>query len=384
MFRLEIADRSNLKDFYKAALNIYRDDDNWIAPLNVEVAQFFNPESNKLIKNGNSRIWVLFENNVPAGRITGFWTESKSKKDLPYAGGIGFFECVDSDEAAIMLFDAAIQWLKGEGMQAVDANTVPGENFNHWGVLIDGFMPQGFGMPYNKPYYRRLFENYGFQVYFEQYSYHMDLTKNLPERHVAFAQHIINSGEYSFKQLDFKQIDKFVDDVTIVFNDVWSAFHAGYVPVERKEFEKMISSLKPIVNPDFIWFVYKDGHPIGMEVCLPDLNRIIKPFKGKLNLINKLRLAFSIKKVDRARVFVFGIHPDYHKTGVTAALFFEMIESLKKAGVKELEMSWVGDYNPTVNKIYKHMINSVLAKTHATFRYMIDKNIEFERFTNIK
>ena len=29
-----------------------------------------------------------------------------------------------------------------------------GENDNNWGLLVDGFMQQGFGMPYNKRYYR--------------------------------------------------------------------------------------------------------------------------------------------------------------------------------------------------------------------------------------
>ncbi len=184
---------------------------------------------------------------------------------------------------------------------------------------------------------------------------------------------MVDSGEFSFAPLDFKNADKFIDDITTVFNDVWSVFHAGYVKVDRIEFVKMFADLKPIVNPNFIWFVYKDGYPIGMEVCLPDLNRNIKPFKGKLNLFNKLKLVTSIKKVDRARLLVFGINPDFHKTGVMAALYWKMTESLKKAGVKELEMSWVGDYNPTVNKLYKHLGNSVHAKTHATFRYMIDK-----------
>lgn len=382
MYSLTITEKNNLTDFFKAALNIYREDENWVAPLNVEVDQILNKDSNKLLQNGNCRLWVLYQNNEPVGRIAAFWTEAKSKKKLPYAGGIAFFDCVDSDEAAKLLFDAAIDWLKAEGMQAVDANTVPGENFNNWGVLIDGFMPQGFGMPYNKSYYRQLLENYGFQIYFEQYSYHVDLTKPFPDRHVAFAKHIVDSGEFSFAPLDFKNADKFIDDITTVFNDVWSVFHADYVKVDRGGFAKMFAELKPIVNPNFIWFVYKDGYPIGMEVCLPDLNRIIKPFKGKLNLFNKLKLVTSIKKVDRARLLVFGINPEFHRTGVMQALYWQMSESLKKAGVKELEMSWVGDYNPTVNKLYKHLGNSVHAKTHATFRYMIDKNCEFERFTN--
>ena len=68
------------------------------------------------------------------------------------------------------------------GMEAMDGPVNFGENLINWGLLVKGFEPQGFGMPYNKPYYQGLFEAYGFQVYFEQYSYHLNHKDPFPER----------------------------------------------------------------------------------------------------------------------------------------------------------------------------------------------------------
>jgi hypothetical protein len=79
MYSLTITEKNNLTDFFKAALNIYREDENWVAPLNVEVEQILNKDSNKLLQNGNCRLWVLYQNNEPVGRIAAFWTEAKSK-----------------------------------------------------------------------------------------------------------------------------------------------------------------------------------------------------------------------------------------------------------------------------------------------------------------
>ena len=101
-------------------------------------------------KKCNFQLWVLYENKIPVGRISAFLPVKKPKANEIKAGGIGFFDCINSQEAANMLFNVAVDWLKAENMQAVDANTVPGENFNHWGVLVDGFIPQAYGMPYNK------------------------------------------------------------------------------------------------------------------------------------------------------------------------------------------------------------------------------------------
>lgn len=280
------------------------------------------------------------------------------------------------------MFDTAKDWLKNEGMQVMDAVIMPGENYNHWGILIDGFVQQGFGMPYNMPYYKQLFENYGFQTYFEQNSYHVDLSKSFPDRIVNYAKHVANKGGFTFDHVHNNNINKYISDTTKVYNDVWSYFHAEHQFVEESYFDKIVKQLKPISNEKFLWFAYKDNYPVGMAIALPDLNKIIKPFKGKLNLFRKIKLVRLLKKVDRARLLVYGVHPDYHSSGLAAALFWKMSEAMKEEGIKELEMSWVGDYNPKVNRIYKHMGNSTHAKTHATMRYVIDPNVIFERFTN--
>ena len=69
----------------------------------------------------------------------------------------------------------AKNWLASNGMEAMDGPVNFGENDNNWGLLVDGFMQQGYGMPYNKKYYREFFEDYGFKNYFEQYSYHREV-----------------------------------------------------------------------------------------------------------------------------------------------------------------------------------------------------------------
>ncbi|MEJ5266268.1 MAG: GNAT family N-acetyltransferase [Bacteroidales bacterium] len=372
------------QDFFEVALRIYKNDPNWVAPLEVEIKSLFDKNKNKLLQNGDYKAWVLYKSNIPVGRIIAFWTEKKSKKRRPYEGGLSFFECINNQEAANLLFGTAIQWLKTQNMQVVDAVTIPGENYNYWGVLVEGFVRQGFGMPYNPPYYKELFEDYGFQNYYEQYSYHVDLTKEFPERHVKFAQHILNSTEYDFKYLDINNPEKFAKDITTIFNDVWSVFHADYVPVEYHEFLKILEELKPIIKPKYVWLAYHNTHPVGMAICLPDLNQAIKPFKGKLNLFNKIRLIFRLKKISRARLFVTGVNPKYQRTGLIYGIFLKLTDSLKEDKIKELEMSWVGNYNPKVNQLYKHMGNTIKAKTHVTFRYIIDKNIEFKRFENLK
>jgi hypothetical protein len=50
--------------------------------------------------------------------------------------------------------------------------------------------------------------------------------------------------------------------------------------------------------------------------------------------------------------------------------------------LKELELSWVGDYNLTVNRMYGQF-GATKEKTHITYRYLFDQNLEFKRFNNL-
>ena len=55
---------------------------------------------------------------------------------------------------------------------------------------------------------------------------------------------------------------------------------------------------------------------------------------------------------------------------------------MREDGMKELELSWVGDYNITVNRMYSQF-GATKEKTHITYRYLFDRNAEFKRFDNL-
>ncbi|MGM0649863.1 MAG: GNAT family N-acetyltransferase [Bacteroidota bacterium] len=384
----EVNDKTSKKQFFDCARKIYADDPHWVCPLDIEIESIFDPAHNMAFKHGDAVRWIIVDdNNQPAGRIAAFYHKEKAMKHKPYAGGIGFFESVNNQDVANMLFDKARDWLTQQGMEAMDGPINFGENFLYWGLLLEGFTHQAYGMQYHKPYYKDLFENYGFKIYYKQFSYHVDLTKPFNERQVKFARFIGRKKNYTFRHLKTKQADKFIDDIVFIFNTVWSDFHEDYTPLEKKDIEHIFEDAKDVIIEDFIWLAYDNDKPIGLLVPFPDVNQVIKPFNGKLNLLNKLRFIRRRKNpnvVSRARLLISGVIPEYQRTGIIGPLFIKMVETLKQHGIKELEMSWVGDYNDTVNKLYKQMHNTRLAKTHATYRYLFDRNAEFVRFTNEK
>ena len=180
---IQVTDEKTITAFHQLPLHIYKNDSNWVPPLRIMIEDIFNPTKNAGFLHGDARRWLVINGDQTIGRIAAFYDRSKMEEGSEQAGNIGFFECFDNFEAAGFLFNTARDWLKSEGFTTMDGPVNFGENFFNWGLLVDGFQQQGFGMQYNPSYYRQLFEKYGFQTYYQQFSYHLNfISPDLPDR----------------------------------------------------------------------------------------------------------------------------------------------------------------------------------------------------------
>lgn len=379
-----VSDPSSESEFLDFPSRLYKSDPNYIRPLDEEVKAIFDPAKNKLFRNGDAKRWLLKDdNNKTVGRIASFYNEALSKANDQPTGGLGFFDSINDVEASKILFDASREWLVGKGMEAMDGPINFGERDSFWGCLVDGFYPPIFNMPYNFPYYKDLFESYGFQNYFNQYTYHRllvpgKLTPVVEEK----AMKILNNKDYHFKTIDTKNTDKFIEDFMIIYNKAWARF-PGIKKLSKAHAAALFKSLKPIMDPRLILYGYYKNEPVAFFIMMPDINQIIREFDGKLNMINKLKLIFKIKytsATDKVIGRIFGVVPEHQGRGVEAGLIktFEKIVIKPKFHYKDLEMNWIGDFNPIMMKVCEQ-IGATILKTHITYRYLFDRSLPFKR-----
>lgn len=381
----EVKDKKTSEEFLEVPKILYKNDPDWICPLDAEIENTFNPEKNKGFKHGGAIRWILRnDDGTLAGRIAAFYDETKAFHNQQPTGGIGFFECINDQRAANLLFDSAKAWLESKGMKAMDGPINFGENFVNWGLLVEGFMPQTYGMPYNFPYYKDLFENYGFQVYFNQFSFLDDFSKPYPDRMRKFGEHFWTKPEYTFKHIELKNPEPYLRDLAYMYNTIWADFHESYTPLEYEDLYQIFNDAKAILNEKFIWFAYENGSPIGFLIVFPDVNQVLKKLgNGKLNFINILKLLYYRRRaVTKGRLLLSGMLPEYQRKGVVGGLYIKLTDSMRANGMKALDLSWVGDYNTTVNRMYAQF-GALKEKTHTTYRYLFDRNAEFVRFSNL-
>ena len=386
---VEVITKQDKKEFIDFPKELYKTDPCWVCQLDSGVESVFDPSKNHNFKHGEAIRWILKDNeNHTIGRIAAFIDTVRSSANRQPTGGIGFFEVVENKEAAFSLFKTALDWHASKGMEAMDGPINFGENDNNWGLLVDGFMQQGFGMPYNKKYYQDYFEEFGFKNYFEQYSYHRDVRDpdnkivRFPERIMKIAEWLSKRPGYSFRHFEFRNKERYVKDIVEIYNSTWSVFKEDFTPLDPGILEESLENAKLIIDEKLIWFAYFNYKPIAFFVLFPDLNQILKYFNGKMNMWNMIRFIYfkATHKMTRMRAVVGGVHPTHQNSGVESAIFLQLYKVFKKKPwFKELELSWVGDFNPRMLAIYE-ALGATKAKTHITFRYMINPKLPFVRF----
>jgi hypothetical protein len=367
----EVTNKATKKAFLDVARVIYKNDKIWVCPLDNDIEAVFDPGKNNFHQNGKCTRWILTdENGQLIGRIAAFINNKKAFNYEQPTGGIGFFECVANEEAAFLLFDTAKKWLIENGMLAMDGPINFGENDNFWGLLVEGFTAPSYGMNYNHAYYRAFFEHYGFKTLYAQITNHLDIVRPFPERFYKIAKWLMKKPGYEFKHLNAKEIEKFAADFMEIYNDAWKDFE-NFVPITHATISESFKKMKPLMDENLIWFAYVNGEPASFLIVLPDANPMIKPLKGKLNMVGKLKFVYKKwRGVSRMRAIVMGTKQKFQNHGLESGLFItlgEYVLPLKQ--YTELELSWVGDFNEKMIAMHNAM-GAIFGKKHLTMRYI--------------
>jgi len=383
---IEVIDKRTQKQFLKVPKILYRDDPIWIQPLDKDINSVFDKKQNKYFRHGEAIRWILKDDNGQLmGRVAAFINKKTLNANDQPTGGLGFFECINDKDASRILFNRAEQWLSVNGMEAMDGPINFGERDRWWGCLVDGFIESNYCMPYNFKYYKDLFEGYGFKEYFKQYTYGRLINIPLPPKFEEKAKRIAQNPSYTFNKLNIKNIQKYAYDFIEIYNKSWGK-HPGFKPMAKEQGMSIMKKMKPILDPDIVWYAYFNNRPAGFFIMIPELNQIIKHLNGKLDLIGKLKFLWYKKTGACKKMFgvIFGITPEHQGKGLEGAMVMAVanhIQSLNR--YKTLEMNWIGDFNPKMMHI-SESVGAKIVKTHVTFRKLFDESKPFKRMPIIK
>lgn len=375
----KVESAAQISEFLSFPAKLYKDDPHYIQPLNNDVEAVFDSKKNKFFRFGECERFLFFnDNNETVGRVAVF-VNRKYRNEQP-TGGFGFFDCINDQQTADFIFDFCRNWHQQRGMEAMDGPINFGERDKFWGLLIEGFSEPLYGMNYNAPYYQQLFENFGFQIYFNQLCFGRKVHDPVAQNFLDMHARVKRNSAITAQRMKVRNLEKYAADFTEVYNRAW-AQHGGGKEISKAQTLKLFNTLKPVINEHISWFVYENEKPIGMWMNIPDLNQWFKYNGSEFGIWQKIKFLVlkKIKKNTKMVGLVFGIVPEWQRKGIDGYMIWEGTKHFRRTtDFEDYEMQWIGDFNPKMIKIAENLETTVTRKL-ATYRYLFDRTKPFER-----
>jgi hypothetical protein len=322
--------------------DLYRGDACWVPPLRGQQKELVGYVPHAFYKRAEAQTFLAYRGGRPCGRIAAIVNHAHNERHNERRGFFGFFECIDDQEVANALFDAARAWLAEHGMSAMRGPANPSLNYE-CGLLIDGFdTPPTFMLTYNPPYYARLVEGYGFgkaQDMYAFYSRRSDLS-TLDKKVYFVAEEAVRRFNVKVRPMNrarFKEeTELYMTLYNVSLQNTW-----GFVPFSPEEIHQAAAGLKHLLELSLTSILEIDGKAVGAGLGLLDYNPLIKKIDGRLFPFGFLRLLWGRRSLKRSRLAAIGVLPEYVAWGLGPVIYTSLIAPTLQWGIEEVEYSWI-------------------------------------------
>ncbi len=358
MISIEKVDSSKkLKEFIDFPHDLYKGDPNYVPEVYLGQKDLLNPKKHPFFEHSKADLFLAYKNNKPVGRIAAIRNNNHIEFTGKKEGFFGFFETIEDYEVAKKLLDTAKEWVKNEGLATIIGPTNFSTN-ETCGWLINAYdQPAVISMTYNKEYYLKFAEKFGFVKKVDLLAYLLTedgVSKKALGVANAFEERLKTKG-ITIRNINMKKFAEDVKKSNEVYNSAWDK-NMGFVPMTKNEFTHLCNEMKMILDPEFCYVAEHNGKMIGFSFSLPDINQVLIDVKrGRLLPTGIFKLLFNRGKINKIRVVVLGVIEGYRRMGIEACFYARTIATCKRKGMKLAEASWILENNEMMNAGLKNL-----------------------------
>ncbi|MBN1525633.1 MAG: hypothetical protein JW904_14235 [Spirochaetales bacterium] len=315
--------------FVDFGFEIYKNDTRWIPPFRKSIYELLDVK-NPVYHNGRFKNFLVISDNAVIARCTAFFNQLAFHNDKQ-TGFIGLFEAVHDLEAASILLDAAIEYLREQGAAYVwgPVNFSTWENYRF--LTGEAKHAPFYGEPYNPPYYPEMFAANGFKKIKTYYS-HL-ITDNQQVLHSEqIHRERFDKNNYTIRPI---QLGRFEHELHILYGISASAFrfNFGYTEKSFAGFRAQYIKLRPFIEKENI-LIAEDAHgtPAGYAFTFRDNADAIRRMNGSLDIFSKIKFIVTPKSPDTLIFKTIAVAPGLRKVRVGAALVYAVHEYAVRNG----------------------------------------------------
>jgi GNAT superfamily N-acetyltransferase len=368
--------KQDLNKFIMFPFELYRNDPYWVPPLIRERKVFVDRSKNPFFKHAEAEFFLAEQDGAVVGTIAAVINHAHNRVHEDKIGFWGMFEVIDDYSTAEMLFAAARDWVKARGMDTIRGPMNLSVN-DECGLLVDGFdSAPVVMMTYNPRYYEGFVERFGFGKTMDLFAYALDFKqyvdgKPFPEKLVRVADKARKRAGVTFRKANLKEFDAEIKRAGQVYNAAW-ARNWGAIPMTEEEFYHLANGLKLFLDADLIYFVEKDGKPVGLSLTLPDLNQPLLHMGGRLFPLGWAKMLYYSRRISAIRVLIMGVLPEFRSLGLDSALYAETARAAIGKGITLCEMSWILESNTMMRRIIEGL-GGAIYKTYRVYDLALDE-----------
>jgi GNAT superfamily N-acetyltransferase len=332
--------------FFDAPFNAYGRDTPYVTPMWSDVDRYFDASKNPLFKAGNPfRIFAAMRDGRSIGRICAHLHRAGNERHKLNRAYFGFFDVADDAEAADALLNAAMQLAKSQGCAELAGN------FNltamqQIGVTTDGFDGQPYtDMLYSPPHIHTHLERNGFERFFPNSTFEIDLTTVDANRLLTDkSKATLADPAIKWIPVERKGFAERLEDARIALNAGFDP-NPMFVPVTKEEYNFQAGEMMWVLDRRLSTCTHIDGKVAGVILCVPDMNPMLKRLGGKFGLTAPYEFIRNRLTRKRAVVIYYSVMPEYQGRGLNSAMLHRTIEACRAAGYTSLGCTWIADVN---------------------------------------
>lgn len=331
--------------FFDAPFACYGADHPYVSPLKGDFRKALSTENPLFRDFARFTLFTAHRDGRIAGRILAHIHDASNRRHGLARGHFGWFDCVDDLDVAAALMSAASRWVQARGCTEIAGN------FNLSITQVIGVVTEGFEraaytyQQANPPHVPALLERLGFERFFPMRTFELDVRALDPGIALGPKQRaLLADRRWHFSPILRRGFERRMLEACSVLNDGF-AQNSLFVPLTEEEFIFPCEGMMWIIDQTLSWTAYHDSEPVGVLLCIPDLNPFLRATRSRIGLATPWHLLRLKLHRRRAAIIFFSIRRAWHNLGVNGVLLHKLLTAMKAGGYTHLGVSWISDGN---------------------------------------
>ena len=338
-----ITTKRELKDFVRFNYEMYKDCPYAVPDFLEDTLDTFNKDYNAAFEFCDADWFLAYRDGKIVGRVVAIINNRANQKWGTRNVRFGWIDFIDDLEVCRTLINTVEQWGKERGMDTI-VGPLGFTDLDQEGMLFEGYDQMGsMYTMYNYPYYNDHLKALGF----EEDAVWVDRRIKLPNingensanQQKFFRVAKLVEERYGFKVHRFKNKKELKESGYIlkVFDIINKAYQNlyGTTDMTQRQVEQYAEMYLPYLDTRLISIIdNKEGEPIAIGICMPNLRDALKKANSKLFPFGWWHMLKALywKRSNILDLLLIGVLPEYQDSGCISLVFADLIPTAQELG----------------------------------------------------